>query len=64
MLQVAQYFIQRLGLADEEGQGMIEYVLIAGLISVVAIATIILVGGNVTNLWTAMQTALGTAPGS
>ncbi|HRY14177.1 MAG TPA: Flp family type IVb pilin, partial [Syntrophomonadaceae bacterium] len=37
---------------EEEGQGMIEYVLIVALISIVAIAAINLVGGKVSNTWT------------
>lgn len=36
---------------EEEGQGMIEYVIIAAFISIVAIATIKLVGPKVQNTW-------------
>jgi pilus assembly protein Flp/PilA len=34
---------------DEEGQGLTEYALILGLISVVAIAALTLLGGSVTS---------------
>ena len=34
---------------DEEGQGMVEYALIIGLISIVAIAVLIVVGVKITN---------------
>jgi len=34
---------------DEEGQGMVEYALIIGLISIVAIAVLIVVGIKITN---------------
>jgi len=36
---------------EEEGQGMIEYVIIAAFISIIAIATIRLVGPKVQNTW-------------
>lgn len=36
---------------EEEGQGMIEYVIIAAFISIVAIATIKLIGPKVENVW-------------
>ena len=34
---------------DEEGQGMVEYALIIGLISIVAIAVLIVVGTKITS---------------
>ncbi len=37
---------------EEEGQGMIEYVLIVALISIVAIAVMKTVGDKVSNTWT------------
>ena len=36
---------------EEEGQGMIEYVLIVAFISIIAIAAIIIVGGKVNEVW-------------
>jgi pilus assembly protein Flp/PilA len=43
---------------DESGAAMVEYVLIAGLIAVVAIATITLVGGNVDRIFGVINTKL------
>jgi len=43
---------------EEEGQGMIEYVLIVAFISIVAIALIRGVGGNVKNVWNNTNNAL------
>jgi Flp pilus assembly pilin Flp len=63
MLVSLECLLARYGivLGDEEGQGLIEYVLIAALISVVAIAAIRIVGTNVSGMWTNVQTAT-TAP--
>lgn len=46
---------------EEEGQGMIEYVLIVAFISIVAIVAIGLVGGKVKNIWNNTDSALGNA---
>ena len=43
---------------EEEGQGMIEYALIIGLISVVAIASLLLLGPQITRLFDKAKTAL------
>ncbi|GAC1468214.1 MAG: hypothetical protein PVSMB7_15880 [Chloroflexota bacterium] len=45
----------------EEGQDMIEYALLAALISIVAIAIIIAVGPYLKNLFQDVVNALGTA---
>jgi pilus assembly protein Flp/PilA len=45
----------------EEGQDMIEYALLAALISIVAIAIIILIGPYLDNLFKDVVNALGTA---
>ena len=45
----------------EEGQDMIEYALLAALISIVAIAIILLVGPYLDNLFGDVVNALGTA---
>jgi Flp pilus assembly pilin Flp len=60
MLVSLEFMLAKYGIAlrDEEGQGLIEYVLIAALISVVAIAAIILVGGDVSRYWNNVETAL------
>ena len=43
---------------EESGQGMVEYALILGLISIIAIAAITAVGGKVNTLWQNAQNAL------
>ena len=45
----------------EEGQDMIEYALLAALISIVAIAIILLVGPYLDNLFKDVVNGLGTA---
>jgi pilus assembly protein Flp/PilA len=45
----------------EEGQDMIEYALLAALISIVAIAVIILIGPYLKNLFQDVVNALATA---
>lgn len=65
MLLYVEYFLAKAGivLSDEEGQGLIEYVLIAGLISIAAIATILLVGPQITTKFNEVLVGLGgTAP--
>lgn len=59
MLVLVEYYLSKAGIVlhDEEGQGLIEYVLIAALISVVAIAAIRVVGTNVGTMWTSVQNA-------
>ena len=48
----------------EEGQAMVEYALILGLVSVVAIGALTLIGGSVNGIYTAIQTALSAVPGA
>ena len=45
-------------LRDEDGQGMVEYGLILGLISVAAIAAIVLLGPKITAIFTSASDAL------
>lgn len=45
-------------LCEEEGQDVIEYVLIAGGISVIAITVIASVGGSVLTRWDGLSTSL------
>lgn len=47
--------------SEEEGVTLIEYALIAALIAVVAIATLILVGDEIVNIFNNIQEALGLA---
>ncbi|HEX5469329.1 MAG TPA: Flp family type IVb pilin [Gaiellaceae bacterium] len=48
---------------DEEGQAMVEYALILGLVSVVAIAVLTLIGTDVTAIFQKIETALAGAVG-
>ena len=56
MLKLYMSLVSRL--EREEGQGMVEYALLAALISVIAIATITTVGLNVDGVFQAIETAL------
>ena len=46
---------------EEEGQDMVEYALLVGLISVAAIAALITARGAINALWGAVTAALGDA---
>ena len=46
---------------DEDGQGMVEYGLILGLIAVAAVAAIIILGPKITKLFSGANTALDPA---
>lgn len=48
-------------LKDENGQGMVEYGLILGLIAIVAIGAIVALGGNMKELFSGATTELETA---
>ena len=50
--------IQKL-LKDESGASLIEYVLIGGIISIVGIGTMVLIGTDVSTIWTNIQTGTG-----
>ncbi len=43
---------------EEEGQGMIEYVLIAAFVSIIAIVMVKAVGTKVNTVWTNMNSGL------
>lgn len=45
-------------LRGEEGQGMVEYGLIIALVAIAVIATLILLGGNLNNLFTSVANAV------
>jgi pilus assembly protein Flp/PilA len=53
--------IRRLTDRDEDGQDMIEYALLAALISIVAIAIIVLIGPYLKNLFQDVINALNQA---
>ncbi len=59
MIQFVEFF-NRIA-RDEDGQDMVEYALLIGLISVVAVAALLTAGQAVRDLWAAVTTALGTA---
>ena len=62
MMSLYVYIRTRLqSLQLEEGQDLVEYALLLGLISIVAVAAIILAGDAVSEIWAAIVTALGTA---
>ena len=62
MMSLYVYIRTRLqSLQLEEGQDLVEYALLLGLISIVAIAAIIFAGESVSQLWDAVSTALGLA---
>ena len=46
---------------NDEGQDLIEYALLVGLISLVAVAALQLTGNSVNNIFTAIQGKLATA---
>jgi Flp pilus assembly pilin Flp len=48
----------------QEGQAMVEYALILGLVSVVAILALTNIGGSVDGVLTAVDTALAAVPGA
>jgi pilus assembly protein Flp/PilA len=61
MLVALKCYLDQAGIRfvnEEDGQGLIEYVLILGLISVVAIVTMQAVGTEVINQFTAVTNAL------
>ena len=48
----------------EDGQAMVEYALILGLVSVIAIGTLTTLGGQVDGVLSAVSTALSNVPGA
>jgi pilus assembly protein Flp/PilA len=60
MLVALEFLLARYGivLRDEEGQGLIEYVLIAALISIAAIGAIVLIGPRINTMFTDVGDAL------
>jgi pilus assembly protein Flp/PilA len=60
MLLAMKSFFARLR-DREEGQALVEYALILGLISVVAITLLTAVGGDITSILAAVTSALASA---
>ena len=48
----------------QAGQAMVEYGLILGLVSVIAIAALTLIGTDVNGVYTAVQASLAAVPGA
>lgn len=57
------YLILKAYLNEEEGQDLIEYALIAGLLALAAVAALTLMSGSLETLWTNLQGALDEAAG-
>jgi pilus assembly protein Flp/PilA len=49
-------------LREERGQAMVEYALIIGLVSVVAVGALTIMGGSVNAMYTTISTALTNVP--
>lgn len=49
---------------DEDGAAMVEYAVLLGLITAAVIATIVLIGTDVSGIFSAVQTVLATVPGA
>ncbi|MEI6102303.1 MAG: Flp family type IVb pilin [Eubacteriales bacterium] len=49
-------------LADENGQGMVEYGLILGLIAVAAIAVLVVLGPKIAGIFSAANSQIPSAP--
>jgi Flp pilus assembly pilin Flp len=60
MLRLKSFFAS-LRLEREEGQALVEYALILGLVSVVAIAVLGVVGGDITDILGRVTAALSSA---
>lgn len=56
-------FLKRL-VREEEGQGLIEYVLIVGLIALVAVGVIVLAGDSIKSIWQNISGELEDIPGT
>ncbi len=49
-------------IADEHGQDLIEYALLAGFVSLVVVATVTNLGGAVNTIYTGVNTQVGLIP--
>lgn len=56
MLNLINKFVK-----DEDGASLIEYSLLVGLISVVIIASIVLISGNLATIWSRLASVMGQA---
>ncbi len=53
-------FLRRLW-NEDEGQDMVEYALIAGLVSIIAVLAVTAAGGSINTVWTNVSSALQSA---
>ncbi len=58
------YLILKAYLNEEEGQDLIEYALIAGLLALAAVAALTLMSGSLEAIWDSLQAELADAAGS
>ncbi len=64
MTQLSVYvLILRSYFAEEEGQDLIEYALIAGLLALAAVAGLMAMSGTLETMWNNLSGALGEAAG-
>jgi pilus assembly protein Flp/PilA len=49
-------------IGDEEGQGMVEYSLILGLVAVIAIVILVTMGGQINNIFQNISAQLALSP--
>jgi Flp pilus assembly pilin Flp len=49
---------------DEQGQDLIEYALLLGLISVACLVSIMNAGTKISQVWSALDSAFGNVPGA
>ena len=47
-------------IAQEDGQDLVEYALLAALLSIVSIAALTLLGPTIANVWTRINAAIGS----
>lgn len=58
MLKLIKTFVK-----DEDGASLIEYSLLVGLISVVIIASIVAISGNLQTIWSTLASVIAQAAG-
>jgi len=58
MLQTILFYIEDLRAREERGQGMVEYALILALVSIAAIAVLVLLGPAIASILTEVTNAL------
>jgi pilus assembly protein Flp/PilA len=59
-MELIKHLIDQLA-RDEDGQDMVEYALIMGLISIIAVVAVTATGVSVRTIWTNVQTAVAAA---